>query len=190
MNKELLQTLKDITKAFDASGLFWGVGASVLLYSYGLENYPSDIDILVGDMDILKAKKIMDTMGIKQPEKASVFYATDYFYEYDVRNINVDIMAGFKINLSNGIFNYTFDTDSVPHRLFIGHTPIPFTTLEDWYILYQLMPDKKKKYKKIENFFFQHGIQYPGLLQKMLLNPELPENVKQNIQYLFNNQEV
>ncbi|NDW19711.1 hypothetical protein D0T53_12430 [Dysgonomonas sp. 216] len=167
MTKSLQFTLVEIAKALNTSEILWSVGASVLLYKYGLTSTPKDIDISVSVQDISIADKILSSMGEKMKEKKSEIYLTEYFYEYIINGINVDLMAGFKIKTKVGVFEYQYDKLSVPHLFEIDGILTPFSTLEEWYVLYQLMPDKEAKVRAIKEYFNQKGIQYPELLKRI-----------------------
>lgn len=189
MHKELQQTLISIAAPLYENNISWGVGASLLLYQYGLVDSPADIDIITEAKDIEKANDILFTLGTRKPkEEEKGIYSTDFFSEYSINSTDIDIMAGFKINLSTSVYEYTFDKDSVPHHFLIEDIFVPFMTLEDWYILYQLIPNRESKVKLIENYFMQNGIEYPHLLQRSLNNPTLPQEVILRSQKLFSTQ--
>jgi len=187
MDKELQSVLIKIAKALNAPDILWSVGASLLLEQYSLVDNPTDIDITASINDIRFIDNKLSALGEKQKENESELYSTDYFYEYIIDGINVDVMAGLKINLREGIYEYKFDKESVPHSFKIDNTQIPFSTLEEWYILYQLMPAKKGKVTVIESYFKINGIQYPGLLHRMADSPSLPEQIKSKISALIAN---
>ena len=187
MNKSTQQVLAKIAEALNSSGILWGVGASVLLYQYHIVESPSDIDIIVSLEDIAKADAVLLQMGRKLPPKDSEIYLTDYFYEYTVDGVNVELMAGFKIVLpeGKGIFESPFDEQSVPHHFQINKTTIPFATREDWYVLYQLMPGREEKVNKVADYLEKHSIQYPSLIERMIHNQTLPQNIKLHLKKLL-----
>lgn len=183
MNKRTQQVLTEIAEALNSSGILWGVGASVLLYQYRMVENTSDIDIIVSLEDVADADAILSRMGEKQPPKEAGIYATDRFDEYIIDGVNVDLMAGFKIKLpGKEVFEYPFDEHSVPHHFKINKTIIPFSTLEDWYVLYQLIPGKEEKVKKIADYFGTHSIHYPYLMERMIHNRTLPHHIKLQLQ--------
>jgi len=182
---EIESVLIKIAEAFSSSDILWGVGASVLLYEYKLIDNPSDIDIVVSVSDIEKADFILSSLGEKLPEVKSEVYSTEYFYEYIIDEIEVDIIAGFRINLPDSVFKYSFDSASVPHHFKIRSTPIPFSTLEEWFVLYQLMSGREHKVSLIESYFKHNGIKYPSLLQRMAENVTLPIVAKEKLQKII-----
>lgn len=174
MDKKLEKVLIQISKALNNSDILWSVGASLLLNRYGLVDNPTDIDITTLASDIHQIDKILSSIGQKQAESTSDIYLTDYFYEYVIDGVNVDVMAGLKIRSGNSVFTYDFDKESVPHCFEINNVKIPFSTLEEWSILYQLMPQREAKVKLINGYFNKYGIQYPHLLERMTNQIQLP----------------
>ncbi|MFR9165212.1 MAG: rhodanese-like domain-containing protein [Dysgonomonas sp.] len=181
------KVLAKIASELNSANILWGIGASMVLHQYSLVKNPTDIDILVSVSDIDEADKILSGMGIKiHNEKNSSVYSTEYFREYIVDDINIDVMAGFKINLPDKkTFEYPFDAESVPLTFTIGNMPVPSTTLEDWYVLYQLIPNREAKAKLILNYFNEHGIEYPPLVERMINNGSVPTEIKQKLQKLL-----
>lgn len=180
--KKIESVLIKIAEAFNSSNLLWGVGASVLLHKYNLVENPSDIDIVMSIPDIEEADRILSALGEKLPAKDTDIYSTDYFYEYIVDGVNIDIMAGLKINIDNSVFVYKFDEASIPHSFTVGNVLVPFTTLEEWFVLYQLIPGREQKVSLINNFFREKGIEYPYLLQQMTKDKDLPKPIKERLQ--------
>lgn len=75
---------------------------------------------------------------------------------------------------------------SDPNRSFRAaeDTTIPFAALEDWYVVYQLIPGKEHKALRIEEYFQQNGIEHPRLLERAL-NGCLPDAVRQRISLIL-----
>lgn len=186
MHEKLQHTLVTVATRLNEGNISWGVGASLLLNQYGLVDSPADIDIITEIKDIGKANDILSALGTKKTkEEKPGIYSTDFFSEYSINSTDIDIMAGLKINLSDSVYEYKFDKNSTPHHYLIGDVFVPFMTLEDWYILYQLIPDREKKVKLIEKYFKKNGIEYPSLLQKSLNNSSLPQTVIRHSQKLL-----
>ena len=142
----IFETLSYISEKLNTDGVVWAVGASILLQHYGLiEGNPNDIDILVDLKDIEKVDKILKSIGEKKIRDKSETYSTKYFYEYVVRGIDIDVMAGLTINFNNGIFEYKFDATSISEFKKINGVNIPLSSLEDWYVIYQLIPNRRQK---------------------------------------------
>lgn len=179
MNRTTENILTNIAKRLNDEGVLWCVGASVLLYNYDLVDNPTDIDIVVAIDDIHRADKVLASMGEKLPESESSLYATDFFNEYIIDGVNIDVMAGLKIRIDEGksVFEYPFDNRSVANTEVLNGVDVPYASLEDWYILYQLMPKREAKVAMIENYLKQYSVSHPYLLERLLRNPSLPAPV-------------
>ncbi len=77
-----------------------------------------------------------------------------------------------------------FDAVSAASTRENSGTPVPFAALEDWYVVYQLIPGKEHKALRIEEYFLQSGIQKPHLLTRAL-EGSLPEVVRRKISALL-----
>ena len=166
--------------------VIWAVGASILLYQYGLVDKPNDIDILVDLKDIEKADKILKTIGEKKEWKKTDDYSTKYFYEYVINGIDVDVMSGLRINYNKGVFEYNFCGSSISEVKKINGVDIPFTSLEEWYVIYQLISGREAKVNMIEKYLLSNGIKKPELLEE-LLKGELPIEVRRSVERLLSN---
>jgi hypothetical protein len=180
----MFNTLSYIGEKLNSSGVVWAVGASMLLYQYGLVDKPNDIDIFVDTQDIDKADGILKGIGRKKVYEKTTTYSTEYFYEYIINGIDVDVMAGFKINHSCGVFKYPFDSKSISEVKEINGVDIPFTSLEDWYVIYQLIPNREVKVNMIEKYLTLNGVKNTFLLERAL-DGELPMEVSKRIRNLL-----
>lgn len=184
MKNKMFNTLSYIGEKLNSSNIVWGVGASILLNQFGLIKKPNDIDIFVDSKDIDKADKILKGIGEKKIYEKTTTYSTKYFYEYIINEIDVDVMAGFAVNHNSGVFEYTFDNNSIAEFKKINGVDIPFTSLEDWYVIYQLIPNRELKVKMIENYLLSNEIKKPFLLERAL-EGNLPTEVREKINELL-----
>lgn len=180
----MFDTLSYIGKKLNEEKIVWAVGASILLNHHGLIDKPNDIDILVDLNDIEKADVIFKSIGRKAVWEKTDTYSTKYFYEYVVNGFDVDVMAGLSINYDKGIFKYIFDQSSISEIKIINGENIPLTSLEDWYVIYQLIPKREIKVKMIENYLLINGVNKPALLEKALKG-DLPKEVRDKIQRIL-----
>lgn len=162
----------------------WGVGGSLLLYFYGLVQEPNDIDLLVAEQNMEKAHQLLQELGECQPFVPRSPFCTKTYYNYTISGANVDVMAGYSIEHGAGIYLLDFDASSVTRTVHMGNSDVPLSSLEDWYVLYQLIPGKQYKAEWIASYFQQHGIASPFLLEKALNRP-LPKQVKTGIEKLL-----
>jgi hypothetical protein len=183
----MLHTLSEIAKQLNNRGVAWGVGASLLLNRFGLADNPHDIDIVVDIGDINSADELLSRSGVKRPSGSAAGYSTRFFYEYAVNGIEVDIMAGFAINHDSGTYDYIFDRNAVSDIDIIDGVRIPYTALEDWFVLYQLMPGREKKASLIEAYLLSTGIRNPMLLNRAL-EGNLPGQVRVRVEKLLDKQ--
>lgn len=180
----MFNTLCYIGEKLNNANIRWAVGASILLNQYGLVEKPNDIDIFVAEENIEEADEVLKSLGEKKKWEPNFTYATKYFYEYEINGVEVDVMAGFAVNFTGGLFQFPFDELSISEFININGVMLPFTALEDWYVLYQLIPNRQVKVQMIEEYLKNHGVKKP-LLLKRILETELPEEVRGKIENLL-----
>lgn len=180
----MFNTLSYIGEKLNSSNIVWGVGASILLNQFGFIKKPNDIDIFVDIKDIVGADGILKSIGEKKKWEKTPTYSTKYFYEYVIDGVDVDVMAGFAVNHDNGIYEYVFDNNSISEFKTINGVSIPFTSLEDWYVIYQLIPNREPKVNMIEKYFLLNGINKPFLLERAL-EGNLPIEVRKRTQRIL-----
>ncbi|MFV3010869.1 hypothetical protein ACLD43_02215 [Clostridium botulinum] len=180
----MFDTLSYIGEKLNSLNIIWGVGASILLNQFGLIEKPNDIDIFVDIKDIEKTDEVLKSIGKKKKWEKNATYSTKYFYEYIIDGFDVDVMAGFEVNHINGVFEYIFDHNSISESKTINGVNIPFTSLEDWYVIYQLIPNREAKVKIIESYLLLNGIKNLFLLERALKG-SLPTEVKEKIKKIL-----
>ncbi len=164
----MLKALSYIGSDLNDLNIIWGVGGSVLLNHLGLVDQPDDIYIFIDINDIEKVNKILKDMSNETLTKESKLYSPKYFHRSIIEGFEVNIIAGLKINHSNGTFKYIFHSDSISELTKINEIDIPLMSLEDWYVIYQLNPNKKEKAKLIELYLLTNEIRNPNLLERSL----------------------
>ncbi|QUH24665.1 hypothetical protein [Serpentinicella alkaliphila] len=169
-----------IAKELNEKQILWALGGSLVLKHYNLVGAPKDIDIFVHEKDLDSVIKVMETMGENTEVLGKGLYTTKYFYKYVVNNVNVDIMSGFGIRHEAGIFNYNFDETSIVDRIKYREVNIPLTSLEDWFVIYQLIPNRDEKVELIEQYFNSVGNVNKNVLGNYL-EYNLPSKVKERI---------
>ncbi|MHB8070393.1 MAG: nucleotidyltransferase domain-containing protein [Candidatus Cryosericum sp.] len=179
----LTTTLVDLAKELNQAGVRWGVGASVLLWHYGLADNPHDIDLMAAEQDVDRITAALDRLGMKETGSEQGPYATSRFLEYVVDGIDIDLMAGFGIRHGAGVYTYVFDERAVTGKAVVGGVVIPLTALEDWYVLYQLMQRREHRVRVIEDYLAGNGSAHTDLLERALSQP-LPPDVRSRIECL------
>lgn len=94
-------------------------------------------------------------------------------------------MAGFVLNHDAGIFRYIFDNNSIVEFKSINGVNIPFSYLEDWYVIYQLISNREAKVNMIDKYILSNRISKTILLERALEGC-LSIEVKLNISSIFN----
>jgi hypothetical protein len=176
----MLKTLSFIGDRINNKNITWGIGGSLLLNSYKLIDNPNDIDILVDETNATRLNEMMTSIGKPKEAIRSTPFCTTYFSKYSINDIDVDIMGGFAIQHNEGVYKLSFNQESIVAKKKINGVNIPFCSLEDWYILYCLIPNKQEKAILIENYLRTNGVKYPRLLKEALKH-SLPLEVKERV---------
>jgi len=180
MHEKMLEAIGKVGQVLNEKDLLWGVGASMMLQSYGLTDTVNDMDIVVATKDIQVAIEALDTIGnqLLVPKKEE--YVTRHFYTYSIDGVEMDVMAGFRIRHSLGVYEFPMDSKSITKKAMINGTEIAYTSLEDWLIAYSLMIGRDQKVAMIKGYLDEHGIEHPELLER-LLQQELPKPIIKEI---------
>ncbi|HAM81741.1 nucleotidyltransferase domain-containing protein [Ornithinibacillus bavariensis] len=181
----MLNTLSIIGKEINKSKISWGVGGSLLLSFHQLIDWPNDIDILVDEQNAEQLNQILSSIATANEVIHYPPYKTVYFSKYSIDNIDIDVMGGFAIEHDEGIYKLSFNKESVVAHKKINGVEIPLCSLEDWYILYSLIPGRREKAILIEKYFRNSGVNHPELL-KEAFNQHLPINVRERVENLLN----
>ncbi|MCH4886079.1 hypothetical protein EZV73_00800 [Acidaminobacter sp. JC074] len=166
MTSELRKVLVRLAKVLNKENITWALGASSLLNYHGLVDTVNDLDLLVIPSDIERFEEILLRFGEKEFSPPSDVYGTEYFGEFVIDGVNVDVMSRMKITNHDVTYVYPFDETSIVEKWMIDNEAIPMTSLEEWYILYNMIPNREKKVKIIEAYFKDHPVKYPHLLKR------------------------
>lgn len=169
------ETLEFIAKSTDEK-ILWAVGGSVVLNHHALVENPNDIDIVVDRKDADLMGALLESIGRREELRADGLYATEIFSKYTVNGVGVDLMANMSVNHEEGVYVYRFDGMSVTDFKETGGTKIPLASLEEWYVIYQLLEGRERKVGIIEDHFMKNGIGHRFLIERMLKG-NLPERV-------------
>ncbi len=178
------EVLIKIASELNENKIRWGIGASVLLHLYGIVKEPDDIDIIVEEEDALKAHEIFLKLGEYNQLPYKAPFRTKHFLNYKVGNTMVDLMGAFKIETEVGVYSMIFDSEAIVGEADYHGVVIPKTALEDWFVLYQLIPGREPKVKMIEEYLVKEGIVHRNLLDRAMAQP-LPENVISRIKSIL-----
>jgi hypothetical protein len=180
-------TVAFIAEELNKNKISWAVGASVMLHFHGLVASPNDLDIIVHEDDIDKAKSVLSSIGQLTYDNSrghNKVYLTKNFYKYKIRDIEMDVMAGFALKHNEGIYRFQFDSKKIVSYKDIEGIKIPLCSLEDWYVLYQLMENREPKVKMIEDYLIKNGVEHKNLLEQALKS-QLPHFIIDRINKLI-----
>lgn len=172
--------LKKMSAKLNDNDILWGIGASLVLKSYGLVEESHDIDIIIAPSDINRALEVLDSIGTRQEVPLKKEYKTEHFYVYDIDGISIDVMSSFRITHSKGVYEFILDEKAITRVDIIDGIPIPYTGLEDWFVAYSLMIGRGKKVEMIRDYLSMHGCMDPELLVRAL-DQSLPKRLTDDI---------
>ncbi len=172
--------LLKIAKTFNDHNIKWALGGSLMLYYYKLVDHANDIDILIAEKDITEALKALNMIARPLAVVQKKEYLTTCFKSFTINDVDIDVMADFKIKHSAGVYQFPFKTINITKRISLDDIEIPLSSLEDWYIAYLLMSGRAEKVKLIEDHFKNNGIRLPQLLEDAL-KQALPTDVQTKI---------
>jgi hypothetical protein len=182
----MLETLSLIGNTIaNRRNITWGVGGSLLLHFHNLINDPNDIDLLVDERDASHIEAVLIPLGETRKAIRQSPFCSTHFTKYCIHNIDIDVIGGFSIEHNNGVFKLLFNEDSVVEHIEVNGIEVPLCSLEDWYVLYNLMQNKQDKVIIIENYLKLNGIKHPHLLERALKEP-LPFEVRERVEKLLN----
>lgn len=169
----MFEVLKKIAKAFNQASIKWCLGGSLVLYYFDQIEEVHDIDIIVDEKDYEKARSILISVGEARPTPTSDIFLTTHFSKYLVNGVKIDLIAGFKIQSSSGIYSYILDDLAISKTVNLQGVIIPLARLEDWYVLYHLMSKREDKIAIVEKYLSIN--QYNEALFIRALQQALPE---------------
>lgn len=141
LNRKFAVLLK-IAHVLNENQVLWAVGGSMLLYFKGKTDVFHDIDLMVGEKDIEKARGLLLSMGELSPEhpdNESGKYKTRHFLEFHIDGVDVDVMAGLVIVRDGKEYDCSLLEEQVAERIPLKGEPIPLQALSDWRRYYELM---------------------------------------------------
>lgn len=147
-----LSVLKSISRKFNAEGITWALGASMLLYFKGIAPDFNDIDIMIADGE---SERVMELMALLRAElrpfAPNEKYGTKTFLEYVVSGVEVDIIEGFAIMSGGRLHSCPLRPDQIAEYADLDGERIPLQSVELWRGYYELM-GRAEKVRMIESF--------------------------------------
>lgn len=136
--------LKRIAERLNGAGITWAVGGSMMLYLRGRATNVHDIDLMVDEKDVERAKKLLSEIGKLMPEKDNASYQTRHYYQYVIDGAEVDLIAGFVIVKDGEAHECPLLRKDITERHDLEGTPVPLHSLSVWREYYTLMGRTEK----------------------------------------------
>ena len=147
---EKLEILNIIAIKFNQNNITWAIGGSLLLYFNNITEHFNDIDLMICEQDAIKAKELLSDIAILLAQKNSEQFKTKHFYQFNLNNLNIDLMAGFTIIINNKTHYYPLLNNDITNIITINNNVLPLHSISVWRTLYQLM-DRVDKVKLIDD---------------------------------------
>ena len=175
-----MKTLELLAEKLNEMNIIWAIGASTVLYFNGHEKEPNDIDLFIEEKEYEGVRNNLLMMGkekIKNDDNN--IYNTQRFTTIIIDENEIDIIAGFYIRHAEGEFKFVFDEKSIDKVIDVGNQKVNIMALEDWYILYQLIPGREIKVQIIKDLLEKKEKIRVDLINRAL-ELELPTEVRKS----------
>ncbi|MCM3270467.1 hypothetical protein [Paenibacillus elgii] len=176
MKKEALLRIAEV---LNSNAVDWGLGSSSMLWFHGLVDRPNDIDLLVAEHDALRAHELLSQLGTYEALQPKEPFCTKYFTHYTILGTEVDVMGLLRIRHAEGVYRLEWHTDTNTRVESLEGVSIPLTPLEDWFVLYLLMPGRGGKADLIEGHLKRQGVRQDRL--EAALRQPLPAEVRARV---------
>lgn len=188
MDESNLAVLAKAAHALNKAGVVWGVGASALLFLSELVEEYNDIDLIIAPESEKAARKALEGLGAKAAPPAAPVpaYETASFTEYTLAGVDFDLLCGFAIRRKDGLYQYDFGRERVAEWVNVLGERAPLCPLEDWFVLYLLMPGRQKRATLIGRHLRQHPREHSRAWLNRWLGNRLPGDVRERVMTLYN----
>ena len=149
--------LVELAKGFRERHIRYGIGGSRLLQFHGIDVQPHDLDFILDIADFAKADAYLRSIGTPVFVEHDELYRTGSFSRFEVHGASVDLIADFTISNHDTRFTYPFSEDCLSEPFPLDSEKVSACRLEDWYLLYQLMNDRKGRVVLIAAHFRKKG---------------------------------
>lgn len=178
-----MEQLISLLKTLNTHQISWALGGSTLLKLRGIDCVPHDIDIMIHETDFEKGCKLLAQFCIEREVQESKYFKTKHYRKFNLNGVEIDCMSGMNIDVSQSLFEYTFDHKE--YDILYKDEWVPLCYVEDWYVLYHVMPNRLSKVKIIEDYFRKHSINKQRM--EYLINLNIPIEIKQRIESFMEN---
>lgn len=163
-----------IAASFDEQSIIWALGGPMLLCNEGILEECDIIDILLMPQDIKKADALLSSLGEKHPRVPAPAYVSQFFHTYTIDGVFVNLVSGMTLHYKGFLFRYPFDKSAIVSMQPMQGLYIPCTAPEDWWVLYQMMPDRADRYAAVDKYLSSRGLRYPERFDKLRRQPLPP----------------
>ncbi|TVY10819.1 hypothetical protein [Paenibacillus cremeus] len=112
-------------------------------------------------------------------------FCTKHFYHMEIEGVEVDLLGLFGIRHADGIYRLDFRQEDIAGTTWADGQAVPLSTLEDWFVLYLLIPGKQEKADLIERYWLTQGGPVRRDRLAAALQEQLPYEVQQRIDTAF-----
>lgn len=168
-----------IAEVLNSNAVDWGLGGSSMLWFHGLIDCPNDIDLLVAEHDALRTHELLSPLGMYEELQPKEPFCTKYFTHYTIFGAEVDVIGLLGIRHAEGVYRLDWRRDADTRVEQLEGVSVPLTPLEDWFVLYLLMPGRGGKADLIEACLKRQGIRRDRL-EAALWQP-LPAEVRARV---------
>lgn len=190
MLKTNKQVLVRIAEAFCTQEILWALGGVTLLACSGIDIEAERLDLIIDSADIAKVDLLLSAWGEAHPRVPSPRYASRFYCRYTIEGADVHVMSGLVLRDKGFLYTYRFDRETIASMLPVENVYIPCTALEDWYILYQMMPWRETRVKALREYFLQNGVARPERFAAMRRHQPLPPAVLASIYELSQDEPI
>lgn len=141
-----------IAKCLNDKGVRYAVGGSVLLYLKGIDFNFNDLDLMIQEEDVVKAREALSEIGEYHPNNRSS--NAKIFEEFTVDGLDVDVISGLVITAYGKTYDYSFKNEGVEFVEVEG-VKIPLDSLDRWYDIYSFQ-GRVEKARYIKDYQLYH----------------------------------
>mgnify|MGYP002348896486 CR=1 FL=1 len=148
-NNPKLLVLKKIASCFNSSQITYALGGSLMLNLRGIQVDYHDIDLMVTLSGSLKADRLLQCLGTKLPKRNNDDYTTEFFGEYVIDGVDVDLMAD--VSKENPFFVFSLEEKDIDTFFDLDGISIPLHSIKKWLELYKDI-ERNDKISLIEKY--------------------------------------
>ncbi len=134
-----LLVLSKVANALNLAKVNWSIGASAMLYFMGAVTAFNDIDIMLDEEDVVKAKAALKNFAELKEPNSSNNCKSKVFLEYIIEDVEVDIMAGLTIDYEGEEHYFPLKHEHITKKIKLNDEVIPLHSITEWKRYYALM---------------------------------------------------